>query len=166
MDWVLRNHQGGPAVMSMSAGASAISLAMNRAVRRVLNQGIPFVVAAGNSNMDACLSSPPSAGRELISVGAIDSNLSPAWFTNYGHCVTLFAPGVQIMSLGLDGRGAVKSGTSMACPFVSGAAALLLEENAALTPAQLKAALLSRAAKGVIQNMDPSSPNMLVRSKS
>ena len=86
---------------------------MNNAVA----DGVVMVVAAGNENTDACSKSPASAAS-AITVGATDNQDKPASFTNYGNCVDVYAPGVDITSThkNSDTATATWGGTSMAAP--------------------------------------------------
>ncbi|XP_071478425.1 aqualysin-1-like [Diadema antillarum] len=125
LDWVASSGER-PAVVSMSLGGS-YSEAQNEAVTNTKNAGAVVVVAAGNSDTDACSSSPASA-PDAITVGSTDSEDTRSYFSNYGPCVDLFAPGSDIVSLTHNSNtgSTTLSGTSMACPHVSGIAAVLL----------------------------------------
>ena len=117
-NWVLNyltaNPTVRPALVSMSLGGGA-SAALDAAAQGLIDAGIPVVVAAGNDNADACLNSPARVAG-AITVGASDSGSARASFSNYGSCVDLFAPGVNIYSsLNAAGSYAVWSGTSE-CP--------------------------------------------------
>jgi subtilisin family serine protease len=105
-----------------------------------------FVVAAGNNgtNNDA-LPSFPCAYPEpnVVCVAATDATDSLAYFSNVGPAtVDLAAPGVSILSTWRDDDYYSASGTSMATPYVAGAAALVWSRNPTLTAAQVKSALL------------------------
>ncbi|XP_071853501.1 aqualysin-1-like [Apostichopus japonicus] len=163
MDYVTMNAQK-PAVASMSLGGG-FSTASNDAVDRMYSAGIVVAVAAGNSNTDACTQSPSSA-LNAISVGASDSDDLRASFSNYGDCVDIFAPGVSITSIasGTTDGTATFSGTSMACPHVAGAAALVLDENPEFTPAQVAAALFNTAANDkVVDHKTPTNKLLQVK---
>jgi len=126
LDW-LATHDVRPAVASMSLGGSGTQQAMRDAVDAAVNGGVTVVVAGGNSNSDACNFSPafvPSA----ITVGSTTSLDERSSFSNYGPCTNIWAPGSSVLSadVGSDTGSSTKSGTSMACPHVSGAAALIL----------------------------------------
>ncbi|WP_200242502.1 S8 family serine peptidase [Lamprobacter modestohalophilus] len=155
-----------PGVINMSLGGG-YSLALNRAVKSASDAGIPVVVAAGNENEDACTSSPASA-PEAITVGASTSADHRSWFSNFGSCVDLFAPGSAITSAtnASDTATGTWNGTSMASPHVAGAAALYLDaayqnSGAIPTAADLAAQLLTNATPDQIT--DPAgSPNKLL----
>ena len=97
-----------------------------------------MVVAAGNDNDDACDYSPGSAA-DAITVGASTSSDEAAYYSNYGSCVDIYAPGSNIYSAEAgDSNGyAYASGTSMACPHVSGVAATMLGEQPDMTPQEV-----------------------------
>ena len=163
LDWIAANHAAGaPAVVNLSLGGAA-SAAVDSALQGVINDGVTAVVAAGNSAADACGSSParlPAA----VTVAASDSADRQASFSNFGSCVDLYAPGVGITSAYYTSTTATASmsGTSMAAPHTAGAAALLLSQNPALTPAQVASTLTSNATAGVIVGYGTGTPNRLL----
>lgn len=118
---------GRPSVINMSLGARKNSV-FNSAVEAAVQAGIPVIVAAGNTNTPACLDSPASANG-VLTVGAFDDKTDTiASFSNWGQCVDIFAPGVEIISLSnQNNRGTVaQSGTSMAAPIAAGLVAYYL----------------------------------------
>jgi len=151
------NGYGG--VISMSLGGTSPGT-MRTAIQAAYNAGLPTVVAAGNSNANAC-GFYPAGFPECITVGATDAQDVRSYFSNFGSCVDLFAPGSGITSIWYDGSTEVLSGTSMACPHVAGEAAVLLSQRA-YTPAQLEAALRANAQSGLITNPGSGSPNLLL----
>ncbi|WP_426988033.1 S8 family serine peptidase [Pseudarthrobacter sp. Y6] len=163
LDWIAANHPAGaPAVVNLSLGGAA-SAAVDAALQGVINDGVTAVVAAGNSAADACGSSParlPAA----VTVAASDSADRQASFSNFGSCVDLYAPGVGIVSAWYTSTTATASmsGTSMATPHTAGAAAVLLSQNPALTPAQVVSALTSNATAGAITGTATGTPNRLL----
>ncbi|XP_071826997.1 extracellular serine proteinase-like [Apostichopus japonicus] len=161
MDWVATNANF-PAVASMSLGGSA-SQTLDLAVTRLSEAGVIVSVAAGNSDANACLYSP-ARSSDAITVGATDTDDSRAYFSNYGICVDIFAPGVGITSawIGNDEATSTISGTSMACPHVSGSAALILERHPDATPEMVKSTLLYDATPDLVTDSGFLSPNLLL----
>jgi subtilisin family serine protease len=123
MDWVTANRVL-PAVANMSVSAG-YSSTLNAAVQNMINSGVTVVVAAGNASADACTYSPSSASS-AVTVAASTEFDGQADFSNYGTCVDLYAPGTNVLSATntTDTSLVTASGTSMATPHVTGAAAL------------------------------------------
>ncbi|MFG1603788.1 S8 family serine peptidase [Actinoplanes sp. NPDC049265] len=161
VNWVTA-HAHHPAVANMSLGAAVVSPTLNAAVQRSINSGVTYAVAAGNDNSNAAGYSPASVAA-AITVGATSSNDARASFSNWGSRIDIFAPGNGIRSsyIGSDTASAVLSGTSMATPFVAGAAALVLDAHPGYTPASVTSTLLRDATTRVVT--DPKgSPNRLL----
>jgi subtilisin family serine protease len=163
LDWVVGNHKAGePAVLNMSLGGG-VSAALDKAVKRVVADGVTVVVAAGNTNSDACLSSP-SRVPTAITVGATQRTDQRASFSNWGTCVDMFAPGVNITSAWVGGSKSTNtiSGTSMATPHVTGAAAVVLSVHPQMKPLDVASTLLSMATTGAVTDVGQGSPNTLL----
>ncbi|MEP6621715.1 MAG: S8 family peptidase, partial [bacterium] len=161
VDWVTA-HKTLPAAANMSLGGS-FSATLNQAVANSIAAGVVYGVAAGNSSGNACLESPSSTSTAIV-VGATDITDHFASFSNFGTCVHINAPGVNIKSSWIGSTTATNtiSGTSMATPHVVGAAALYLQANPSATPSQVKSALTSNATSGVIIGVPASTPNLLL----
>ena len=159
LDWIAQNRPSSQAaVVNMSLGGGASS-SLDSAVASLVASGVAVVVAAGNSNTDACTASPARAAS-AITVGATTTSDSRASFSNYGSCLDIFAPGSNITSTLPGNSTAVYSGTSMAAPHVAGLAAVALSLTA-MNPTQLATYLTDNATAGVVSSAGTSSPNLL-----
>lgn len=118
-------------ILSLSLGLSSSKETLHTAIKQAIANEIAVVVASGNEG-DGDLSteeySYPAAYEEVIAVGAIDSNIAVANFSNTNKEVDIYAPGVDIRSTYLGENFENLSGTSMAAPHVSGALALLINK--------------------------------------
>lgn len=161
LNWIIGNHPAGaPAVANLSLGLSP-NTAVDNAVKATIADGVSVAVAAGNENKNSCERSP-SRIAAAITVGAVDSSDRRAYFSNFGSCVDLFAPGVSITSDWKDGGTMVVSGTSMATPHVAGTIALILGVTPTRTPADVSTDLKALATTGVILDPGEKSPNLLL----
>lgn len=166
-----KGFKGSTANMSLGGGKSpALDLAVNAAVKA----GIHFAVAAGNENQDACNTSP-AAAENAVTVGASTLSDDRAYFSNWGKCVDIFAPGLNILStyIGTDTATATLSGTSMASPHVAGLLTYFLSlqpgadseyfrATGGVTPAQLKKKLIEYSTKDVLADLPEDTPNSLI----
>jgi subtilisin family serine protease len=167
LNWVVDDHAAGvPAVANLSLGG-APSAAVDSAVRALVRDGVVVVTAAGNGDasgngIDACSTSPARTGI-AITVSAVDrTDTRPAW-ANFGRCVDLFAPGVDITSDWdtADGATQTLSGTSMAAPHVAGAAARYLSTLGSATPTAVRSYLVHTATDGIVGNASNDSARLL-----
>src|SRR6185295_15921332 len=150
----------GAKVINMSLGSPDFSQSLDDAVQNAWNAGLVIVAAAGNNGTTEAFY--PAALDNVISVGAFDEDHSRAAFSNYGSSVDISAPGNVIMSTyplaacaasevpGSIGCYTWLSGTSMAAPHVSGAAALVWSRSDVTSNRQVVDILLRSAdPKGV-----------------
>jgi len=168
MEWIYANGYK-PSVVNMSLGYGDVQSVRDMAGRLYAN-GFVVVAAAGNGDFagtpqNACQQSPAGYANALT-VGSTTSADHESSFSNYGPCVDLLAPGSSIRSawMGTDTSTAIKSGTSMAAPHVSGVAALYLDLFNAATPATVNNAVKTNATSGVItlNNLFSGTPNKLL----
>jgi subtilisin family serine protease len=161
INWVTENAVR-PAVANMSLGGGA-DPALDEAVADSIAAGIPYAVAGGNDNVDACEQSPARV-PDALTVGATADTDARASFSNYGKCLDIFAPGQAITSAGIadDKASESLSGTSMAAPHVAGAAALVLAANPSYDPKQVSEALIRNATGNRVTGPGTASPNRLL----
>jgi subtilisin family serine protease len=191
LDWIIGEAKTKQwrSVVNMSFGSPRPGTgpdAFEDAATRATLNGIVIVAAAGNFardldgrydfvNGDACNVSPARASG-VIAVGSyfyrsdlIAGDANPEsrswWFSNFGPCVTLFAPGEAIWSAGIGSATEIVNltGTSMAAPHVTGAAALFLELYPNASAEEVKNALIAASTKNVMRAGDLfNSPNRLL----
>lgn len=165
IDWASANKTG-PSVINMSIQGTSFGSAVSNAVKAAFNNGIVVVVAAGNWNENACFQALASV-PEAISVGASTMTDSRAFFSNFGDCIDIFAPGVEITSASVNGPDEYVDfqGTSMAAPHVAGAAVLYLSKNPEATPQEVTDYLMENSTKGIISNSFSANNNLLYTGK-
>jgi subtilisin len=130
-------------VISMSWGSTTYSQAMHDACDAAWNAGCFLVGAAGNSGNTTIIY--PAKYDSVVAISATDSSDNLAYFSCYGNEIFMAAPGVSIYSCYKNGGYATMSGTSMACPHVSGVAALIWARYPSYSNAQVKARLQNTA---------------------
>ena len=162
-----KGFKGSAANMSLGGGKSVtLDLAVNAAV----DVGIHFAVAAGNDNADSCKYSP-AAAEKAVTVGASTLADERAYFSNFGKCNDIFAPGLNIESTWIGSKYAtnVISGTSMASPHIAGLLAYFLSLQpskdsafavADITPKQLKDNLIAIATQGTLTDVPSGTMNV------
>jgi len=160
IEWVAKNAVK-PANANMSLGGGN-SKAVIDAVEAVTDAGIVMVVAAGNSDADACGYSPANA-PSAITVGSTTVSSRPgsstdeqedlrSSFSNFGSCLDIFAPGSLIKSAWITSRTSTNtiSGTSMASPHVCGIVSLIQAEHPTWSVAQVTNQLISLASSNIV----------------
>ena len=166
INWVVSDAQSkgriGHAIANMSLGGS-YSASLNNAVASAVSSGIPFTVAAGNSNANAANFSPASTSS-AITVGATDRTDVRAYYSNFGANLDIFAPGSSITSawIGSDSGTNTISGTSMASPHVCGLAAYLMAYEGLTSPSEVVNRIIELSTTGVVINPGSESPNRLI----
>lgn len=143
--------------LTESLSCDATQPALADAVRRLRERGVVVVSSSGNDgSVDGV--TPPACISGVIAVGAVQkagvsgsalfrcsagkSDLDRvACFSNSGTMLDILAPGVGVRTANLDGKRASSAGTSFAAPQVAAAAALVLQKNPSLTPAQVETIL-------------------------
>lgn len=145
---ISKKHQGEVNIASMSVGG-LFNFEINQAANKIVQAKIFLVTSAGNDTSNACLKSPASA-TSSFAVGAFDSNDLIASFSNFGKCVNIFAPGVDINSCMPGGGYQYLSGTSMATPFVAGFASVIAASLGLTNPADIEKAVYDNTTANVV----------------
>ncbi|NOI27102.1 S8 family serine peptidase [Vibrio coralliilyticus] len=162
-DWVVDHakQQGKPAVINYSISRDERWHAMDEAVDTIVQtHNISFVHSAGNNDTDACTKSPHS--DYSITVGSSTNDDYRAHSSNWGNCVSLFAPGDHITSAADGGGSKIMNGTSMAAPHVTGHVARLLQMNPQATTEELKQTLINQTTQNALFDVGSGSPNRLL----
>lgn len=161
IEFIVDRSNGRPSVLSMSLGGPCYEdCAMDHeiiAVEDAISKGLFAAIAAGNSNCNACQTSP-AAAKSAITVGASDQNDTKASFSNFGSCIDIFAPGKDIVSAltskksGKNNAYETISGTSQATPHVAGVIAQQLQKlSNDFTPQGLSKLLSCESSKNNLQ---------------
>jgi subtilisin family serine protease len=152
----------GPAVVNISVTVGK-STTVDAAIDRLYAAGILPIVAASNTNTDACKWSP-SGTPNAFTVAGINKNDQRTNTSAFGDCVDIFAPGGLVDSEDWQRPSAFKTmtGTSMATPHVAGVAALYLEKNPTAKPAEVANALRAGALKDVVIDAQSKNGNYLL----
>ena len=158
IEWAFKHHKsrgkGAKSVINMSLGGGK-SMALNKAIEAASKAGVVVSVAAGNENQDACNVSPASS-EYAITVGATTAHDNRAWFSNWGTCTDILAPGYKVKSAWIGSTTATNiiSGTSMASPHVAGVSAVYLSDNEEhLSPEDIRKLLIKMSTKDVVQGL-------------
>jgi subtilisin family serine protease len=135
------------------------------AVESIAALGVVVVVSAGNTlipGASACRSTPGKSGK-VITVGGSTAQNRQWLFGKSGKCVDVFAPAQAIRSawFASDQSSSTQSGTSASAPIVAGVAALYLQRDPTMTPAQVKQAIIDDSVRG-LKWKGLFSPNRLV----
>lgn len=164
--WVTAHAQK-PAVVNMSLNFDHRSTAVESAVKKMVDAGIPTVVSAGNFHDDACKHSPAGVPGTIV-VAASTSNDRPwsdtGYGSGYGRCVDLYAPG-QKVTAALAGGGTTTvnyAATSWAAPHATGVIALYLSAHPHATANEVHVWLDHTATRGVLRGVRSDTPNRLL----
>jgi len=165
--WVLSSGNR-PAVVSISIQGNSNSVAEETSIDNLVADGVTVVVAAGNSNQDACGWNPAGISS-AITVAAFGGTSGSSWdrssYSNWGSCVDVYAPGTNVISLGpsSDTQTWSNTGTSMACPHVAGLAARMYEAYptaASMTASERWSLLTATACTGCVTNAATPTPTV------
>ncbi|MEW5759218.1 MAG: S8 family serine peptidase [Candidatus Thermoplasmatota archaeon] len=138
--WAVDN---GADIISISLGGSGAYQSEMDACNYAWNKGAVIVSASGNAGKHEVYC--PAAYANVIATGAIDKNDQRWAYSNYGPELELAAPGVDILTTNKGNAYITESGTSLACPHVSGVAGLILAANSSLTNAEVRTILQNTA---------------------
>jgi subtilisin family serine protease len=174
VDFVAKDHvnrgKGALSVANMSLGGGATS-SLDKAVEQAVAQGVNFAVAGGNSADNACNYSPARVAS-AVCVGATDNTDTRSYFSNFGVCTDVFAPGTAITSAWIGSSNTATntiSGTSMASPHVAGVIAVRLGHLNLVNPGgippipnDIEVWIKMTGTQGVLKDVGVGSPNTLI----
>lgn len=170
VDWILGMApalRGAGVVVNASLTANS-SLTKAAFQRIAAYREIPLVKAAGNHGSYACSDTSNIGVEDMIVVGAIDRTSARWAYSDYGYCVEVFAPGVDVKSMGLGGVPETGSGTSLAAPIVAGVVASFVQDKIShYGPGSLLAGMAYTVIRAGLRDsvIDPmGSPNQRVNS--
>lgn len=147
-------------IVSMSLGGGK-SFALNKAVLATIKDlNFYFAAAAGNEDSDSCNTSPASV-KEIFTVMASGIDDKRAYFSNYGRCADIYAPGVDIESTIPGGETEVYSGSSMSTPILVGVLNYYVNLYPELNMKELKEKVLSESSKNRISSNPKYTNNFL-----
>lgn len=140
LNWAIKNKMH---IINMSLGSATGFEAVNRAVQAAVARNITVVCAAGNESSDVIY---PAKLAETIAVSSMDAGNTFSYFSNFGREIDFIAPGSIIYSTAKNGKYEFLDGTSMACPHITGMAALAYSLGYR-TPEQVRSALKAAAVR-------------------
>ena len=135
----------GARIINLSLGGSNYDNYLREAVEYATRKGCIVVAAAGNKG--SYRPTYPAAFDKVIAVTAVDNNDKLCNFSNFGKYIDVAAPGLDIYSTSKDGGYEYRSGTSMACAFVSGTIALVWGDCPDKSPEEIQEIIKSSAKK-------------------
>jgi hypothetical protein len=143
----------GAQLINLSLGGRVTTELINRAITYASTHEVVIVAAAGNDGINRL--AWPAADPRVVSVGATDATGRQAAFSNSGPQLHLTAPGVGILTGGLNPQGTLFSGTSASAPVIAGAIAVILSQTPGLTALQAVEILQTHADDGGAAGEDP-----------
>lgn len=171
LDWISERIDKTPGrsvvVVSMQVPDGSASAIVAQALRSIMDAGAVVIAAAGDAADTACKYTPGSMD-DVVTVGGVHmkghSLGEPSESTNYGECVTVWAPGAFVQAASADPSAAsVFTGTSVAAAIVAGVAAQILELNANATVSEVRNLLIRSSSNSVMEWTTPETQPFFVQ---
>lgn len=140
--------------LSLGGNCTSASCPIKKGIDAAIKAGVTVVAAAGNDTCDTKNACPAYIGSCITVASCYYDANSVSNFSNYGSAVDVTAPGEDILSCAPGNSYQYMSGTSMAAPFASAAAALLIMNNPALKPADVEKNMKSTCADMMLKGHD------------